>query len=81
MANMKIKAVKPFTVRNTSTGELTSYACGEIAEVTTSVGEAYITAGMAEAYTLITPTGKKTITANGTDIDVTQYAKVDVNVG
>lgn len=77
---MKIKALKPFTMRNSSTGELTSIACGAIATVTDEIGADLISDGFAEAYTLITPTGTKTITANGTDIDVTEYAKVDVNV-
>ena len=81
MATMKIQALKPMTLRDTSTGALTAYACGEVATVTDTIGEALISAGLAEAYTLLTPTGKKTITANGTDIDVAQYAKVDVSVG
>ena len=81
MANIKIKALKPLTIRDSSTGALTSYACGEVATVADSVGNPLISAGLAEAYTLLTPTGKKTITANGTDIDVAQYATVDVSVG
>ena len=80
MATMKIKALKPMTLRNTSNGALTPYACGEVATVTDTVGEALISAGLAEAYTLLTPTGKKTITANANNIDVAQYEKADVNV-
>lgn len=80
MATIKIKALKPFTLRNTSNGALTSYACGEIASVDDSVGNPLISAGMAELYTLITPTGKKTITANANNIDVAAYEKADVNV-
>lgn len=33
-----------------------------------------------EEYILVHPTGTKTITENGTGIDVAEYAKVDVNV-
>lgn len=77
---MKIIALKPFTMRNTSTGDLTSIACGAVATVTDEVGAGLISDGFAEAYTLITPTGTKTITANGEGIDVTAYASVDVNV-
>ena len=76
---MKIKALKPFCYRDSSTGALTSYACGQIAEVTTELGNSFINDGLAEAYTLISPTGKKTITENG-DADVTTYASVSVNV-
>lgn len=77
---MKIIALKPFTMRNTSTGDLTSIACGAVATVTDEVGAGLISDGFAEAYTLITPTGTKTITANGEGIDVTAYASVDVSV-
>ena len=38
------------------------------------------TAGLAVDYTLITPTGKKEITANGDNIDVAAYATVKVAV-
>lgn len=77
---MKIKALKPFTMRNSSTGELTSIACGSIATMTDEVGAQLITDGLAEEYKLIEPTGSKTITANGT-VDVTEYASAVVNVG
>lgn len=77
---MKIKALKPFTMRNSSTGELTSIACGSIAVMDDEVGAQLITDGLAEEYKLIEPTGSKTITANGT-VDVTEYASAVVNVG
>ncbi len=77
---MKIIATKPFTMRNSSTGELTSIACGAIATVTDEVGADLISDGYAEEYTLITPTGTKTITENAENIDVAQYAKATVNV-
>jgi len=77
---MKIIATKPFTMRNSSTGELTSIACGAVATVTDEIGASLISDGYAEEYTLITPTGTKTITENGENIDVAQYAKATVNV-
>lgn len=77
---MKVKALKPFTMRNSSTGELTSVACGSVITVTDAQGGQLITDGLAEAYTLVNPTGTKTITENGTNIDVSEYAKADVNV-
>lgn len=77
---MKIQATKPFTMRNSSTGELTSIACGAVATVTDEIGASLISDGYAEEYTLITPTGTKTITENAENIDVAQYAKATVNV-
>lgn len=77
---MKIKALKAFTWRDASTGALTSYAVDQIADVDSTPAAAMISAGLAEAYTLVEPTGKKTITANANNIDVAQYAKADVNV-
>ena len=77
---MKIKALKPFTMRDVETGALTSIACGSIAVMDDEVGAQLITDGLAEEYKLIEPTGSKTITANGT-VDVTEYASAVVNVG
>ncbi len=53
---------------------------GEIRDVDNDLAEKLIADGVAEEYTLIEPTGKITITENGNDIDVAQYAKADVNV-
>lgn len=53
---------------------------GEIRDVEDSLAEKLIADGVAEQYNLIEPTGKITITENGSDIDVAQYAKADVNV-
>ncbi len=75
----KIIALKPFTYRDSSTGELTSVACGQIAEFDDTLAESFISDGFAQEYTLITPTGTKTITLNG-EVDVTQYAKANVEV-
>lgn len=77
--NMKI--LKSFTERNSSTGINKSYTVGDtVAGVADETASAWVSSGLAEEYTLITPTGKKEITANGDDIDVSSYAKVKVNV-
>lgn len=77
---MKIRALKPFCYRDSSTGALTSFACNQIADVDSDLASAFITAGLAEQYKLLEPTGKITITQNGTGIDVAQYATADVSV-
>ena len=76
---MKIEALIPFTLRNASTGELTSIACGGIVTVDDAVGNQLISDGLAKEFTLITPTGTKSITANG-EVDVTAYATANVAV-
>lgn len=77
---MKIEAIIPFTMRNSSTGELTSIADGQVVTVDSTLGNSLISDGLAKEFTLITPTGTKTITENGEDIDVTAYASANVNV-
>ena len=76
---MKIEALIPFTMRDSSTGELTSIGCGQVVTVDSTLGNSLITDGLAKEFTLITPTGSKNITTNGT-VDVTTYASVVVNV-
>lgn len=77
---MNVKAIIPFTTRDAVTGELTSVADGSILVVDSETGAQLISDGLAEEYTLITPTGTKNITENGEAIDVTAYAKANVNV-
>lgn len=76
---MKIKALKPFTMRDAETGALTSIACNAVATVSDTLGAQLISDGLAEEYTLISPTGSVNITENG-EVDVTQYATAVVSV-
>ena len=77
---MKIQAIIPFVLRDNSTGALTSIGDGQVVTVGDTLGAQLISDGLAVEFTLITPTGTKTITENGTDIDVTTYAKANVSV-
>lgn len=77
---MNIKALIPFTMRDSTTGNLTSIACGAIATVTDAVGNQLIADGLAEEYSMIVPKGIMSINANGT-YDVTQVASATVSVG
>jgi len=76
---VKIKALKAFTIRDSETGELIPIAHGGIAEVSDTLGSSLISDGLAEAYTLISPTGSVNISSNGT-VDVAEYASAVVNV-
>ena len=73
MANMVVRALQAFTVRDGDTGELTSVAYGTFATVDETLGAALIEDGLAANAT-------KSITSNGT-VDVTGYEKVSVSVG
>lgn len=75
---MYVKTLKPFTYLDN--GNLFSPSAGSICNVSNDLGNLWIEDGLAESYNLITPTGTKTITSNGTDIDVSTYAKADVAV-
>ena len=79
MSNIRIKALKPFTLRDVSTGALQSIACGQVAEFGEITGSQLIADGLAEIYTLISPSGTKNITANG-EHDVTSFATANVVV-
>lgn len=74
---MKVKALIPFTQRDSSTGALNSVACGAVIDVTDAEGATLISDGMAEAYTLVSPTGKVDITSTD-EVDVTEYASAQV---
>lgn len=76
---MKIRALKALTIRDSETGDLSSIAHGGIAEVSSTLGASLISDGLAEAYTLISPTGSVNISSNGT-VDVAEYASAVVNV-
>lgn len=76
---MKIEALIPFTLRDADTGNLTSIPCHGVVTIDDAVGAQLISDGLAKEFTLITPTGDKSITANG-EYDVTQYASVTVAV-
>ena len=79
MSDIRIQASKPFVLRDSSTGALTSVGDGQIVTIDGTLGNSLISAGLATEFTLITPTGTKSITANG-EVDVTAYATANVAV-
>ena len=76
---MVIKTLKAFTLRDASTGNLTSLAFGQVATVDSTLGNQLISDELAVEYTPLVPEGTKSITSNGT-FDVTQYASAKVSV-
>ena len=74
---MKIKALKAFVIRNASNGNLTSVPCGAVVDMDSTPAAAYISAGLAEAYTLVTPTGKISISGTA-EVDCSAYATAQV---
>ena len=76
---MKIRALEALTIRDDTTGELTSIPFNSVAEVDAEVGGDLIEDGLAEEYKLVEPTGTKNITDNG-ETDVTMFATANVTV-
>ena len=76
---MNIKPTKSFVLRDSSTGELTSYEIGRVYEVDETLGNQLISDGLAVEYLDVVPYGTKQITANGT-YDVSGFASVVVDV-
>lgn len=81
MSTVNVQANQSFTVRDSDTGELVSYAYGQIYVVDSAVASAWASAGLASEYTgaVAKPTGTKSITSNGT-VDVAEYEQASVNV-
>lgn len=75
---MKIKALNSLAI--VVEGNITSLGYGDIAEVDDTLGASLISDGLAEAYTLVSPTGNLAITENGEGIDVYNKATVSVAV-
>ena len=74
-----VKAKVAFSARNASTGDITSYAFGEVFTMSSDDATTYKAAGLVEDYEEIDPTGTKSITKNGS-YDVTAYETASVNV-
>ena len=77
---MTIEVLISFVDRDSLTGKLTSYAQGDVVRnLSDEVANAFISAGLARAYTNLGVAGNISITANG-QYDVADYAGATVNV-
>ena len=77
---MTIEILISFVDRDSLTGKLTSYAQGDVvSDLSDEVANAFISAGLARAYTDLGVSGNLSITANG-QYDVADYAGATVNV-
>lgn len=74
-----IKTKSAFTVRDASTGALTSFAYNTVYTVADALGTSLIADGLAELHTYIDPSGSVNITTEGSH-DVTQYETAVVSV-
>lgn len=78
MANVSVKALKSFTVRDSVSGALTSYAYGQVYSIDSSLASAWAADGLVDNNAgYLIPTGKKNIT-DTTETDVAAYATAQV---
>lgn len=77
MTTTSIKALKPFSYRNS--GDVFGIACGEVVELDSTLATGFINAGLAEVHSPVIPNGTKSITANGS-YNVSEYASATVDV-